>query len=64
MTKYVVKAGDTLSALAKRFHTTIEDLMKDNPEIKDPNLIFVGQTLTVPFQSSVPEQSDDESTSD
>jgi LysM repeat protein len=40
--------GDTLSALAKKYHTTVANLMKLNPSIKNPNLIYAGNKLNVP----------------
>jgi nucleoid-associated protein YgaU len=45
---YTIKAGDTLSALARKFGTTVSELMRLNPQIKDPNLIYAGKTLKVP----------------
>lgn len=44
--KYVVKAGDTLSAIAKKYGTSVSKLASDN-EIPNPNLIYVGQTLEI-----------------
>lgn len=44
---YVVKRGDTLSAIARRFRTTVADLAKAN-RIVNPNRIFRGQVLIVP----------------
>ena len=41
---YIVQAGDTLSALAAKFDTTIKNLVALN-NIKDENLIFIGQEL-------------------
>lgn len=43
-THKVVK-GDTLSELAVRYGTTVSNLMKLNPDIKDPDLIYVGQEI-------------------
>ena len=43
---YIVKAGDTLSAIAKKYNTTISQLVSWN-KIKNPNLILVGQKLRV-----------------
>lgn len=43
---YVVQPGDTLSALALRFHTTVQALAEKN-SIANPNLIFVGQKLII-----------------
>lgn len=41
---YVVKKGDTLSKIAKKYGTTIEAIVKLN-NISNPDLIYVGQTL-------------------
>ena len=43
---YVVKPGDTLSAIAKRFGATVDKLAKDN-NIKNPNLIYPNQKLRI-----------------
>lgn len=43
---YTVKAGDTLSSIAKRYGTTYKKIAKDNG-IKDPNKIYVGQKLKI-----------------
>ena len=41
-----VLAGDSLSKIAKRHDTTVEDVMARNA-IDDPNLLFVGQELVI-----------------
>jgi flagellum-specific peptidoglycan hydrolase FlgJ len=41
---YVVKKGDTLTAIAKKYNTTVQNLVKLN-NIKNPDLILVGQKL-------------------
>lgn len=43
---YTVKSGDTLSAIAKIYGTTVNQLVAWN-NIKNPNLIYVGQKLRV-----------------
>lgn len=43
---YTVKKGDTLSAIAKRYNTTVKALAKKN-NIKDVNKIFKGQKLKI-----------------
>ena len=53
---YTVKKGDTLSAIAKQFGTTVDKLAKDN-NIKNPNLINVGQRLKVSDSKSTPKPS-------
>lgn len=44
---YTVKKGDTLSAIAKVFNTTVENLVENN-NIQNPNMIYVGQVLVIP----------------
>ena len=44
---YIIKQGDTLSALAKKNNTTVDALMKANPYIKDANKIFTGKKLNL-----------------
>ncbi len=44
---YTVKAGDTLSAIAKKFNTTVSEIAKVN-NIVDVNVINAGQELQIP----------------
>lgn len=44
---YVVKSGDSLSSIASRFGTTVAKISSAN-NISNPNLIYVGQKLTIP----------------
>lgn len=43
---YTVQAGDTLSGIAAKFGTTWQDLAQKNG-LANPNVIYVGQTLTI-----------------
>ena len=45
--EYVVKAGDTLNAIAKASKLTVKDLVEAN-SIKNPDLILVGAKLVIP----------------
>lgn len=49
---YTVAPGDTLGAIANRFGVTIDDLATVNG-ISDPNLLSVGQVLSIPDGSGV-----------
>ncbi len=51
--QYVVQAGDTLFAIAQRFGTTVDAIVRAN-NIQDPNNIFVGQVLTIPTGAAQP----------
>lgn len=43
---YTVQKGDTLWKLAKRFNTTVEDILEVN-DIENPDLIYPGQRLII-----------------
>lgn len=43
---YMVKAGDTLGAIAKRYGVTVADIQRRN-NIANPNKIFTGQLLSI-----------------
>jgi LysM repeat protein len=45
--RYVVREGDSLSAIATRFGITEQALQRAN-NLTDPNAIFIGQELIIP----------------
>ncbi|MFL3012894.1 MAG: LysM peptidoglycan-binding domain-containing protein [Acidimicrobiales bacterium] len=47
----IVETGDSLSKIAKREGVTVDEVMSMN-NISDPNLLFVGQKLTISGQAS------------
>ncbi|SEU38235.1 LysM peptidoglycan-binding domain-containing protein [Stigmatella erecta] len=47
MSNYRIRPGDTLSALAGRFNTSVSALARAN-NIANPNLIIAGKTLRIP----------------
>ena len=50
---YIVKSGDTMSKIAKRFDVTIDDLIAANKDtIKDPDKISIGDTVIIPVPGS------------
>ncbi|HEY3446548.1 MAG TPA: peptidoglycan-binding protein [Myxococcales bacterium] len=51
MTTYTIRSGDTLSAIASRYNTSVDKLASANG-IRNPNLINAGQTITVPGSTS------------
>lgn len=53
--QYVVKRGDTLSEIAQEYNTTVNQLVSLN-NIKNPNLIYVGQTLKIPTSSTTTQE--------
>jgi g-D-glutamyl-meso-diaminopimelate peptidase len=45
---YTVRSGDTIYAIARRFHTTQNAVLTANPGV-NPTALFVGQRLVVPY---------------
>ncbi len=52
---YTVRTGDTLSSIAARYHTTVASIVKLN-QIKNPDLIYTGQKLTIQVTGVKPPQ--------
>jgi len=50
---YTVRRGDTLNKIATRLGTTLDALIKANPQVTDVNKIYVGQKLNLPAGFSV-----------
>lgn len=44
---YTVKRGDNLSKIAKKYGKTVDEIMRLNPQIKNKNLINIGQLIRV-----------------
>lgn len=47
MATYIVKKNDTLSGIAKANNTTVNELLRLNPDIVNKDLIYVGQEITI-----------------
>jgi len=45
---YVIQKGDTLTSIARKFNTTVQAILAVNPQITNPNIIFVGRTIQIP----------------
>ena len=45
---YYVLPGDTLRKIAAKFNTTVDAILKVNPQITNPNVIYVGQAIAIP----------------
>ncbi len=49
---YTVQPGETLTSIASMRRTTVAQLISANPDLVDPNTIYVGQTLVIPGGST------------
>ena len=47
---YKVKSGDTLGKIATAYHITLKELLAANPQIKNPDLIHVGELIKIPVK--------------
>lgn len=45
---YTVRKGDTLWSIAKRYGVSLTALIRANPQIKNPNLIYPGDGVNIP----------------
>jgi len=45
---YQIRSGDTLGGIAKAHGTTVEALLRANPQIRNPDLIIAGDSLRLP----------------
>ena len=44
---YIVKRGDTMTEIAVKTGQNLQDLIRKNPQIKNPNKIYVGQHIKI-----------------
>lgn len=51
--KYTVKSGDNLSKIADEQKTTWPRLWNKNTDLKDPDVIQIGQVLIIPLETEV-----------
>jgi len=52
---YKIARGDNLTKIAAANGTTVQALMEANPQIKNPNLIYAGETLKIPIAAPKPD---------
>mgnify|MGYP001493774180 FL=1 len=45
---HIVASGDTLARVASHYGLTVAELLAANPQITNPNLIQIGDRLTIP----------------
>lgn len=51
-TTYTVKPGDTIWKIAVKHQTGINEILAQNPQVKNANMIYPGQKLNIPSLSS------------
>lgn len=53
---YTVRPGDTMWKIAVRYEVGISEIIAQNPQIKNPNLIYPGQKINIPSIDAVKAQ--------
>lgn len=48
---YIIKPSDNLYNIASNFRVSVRQILKMNPHITDPNVIYPGQTICIPIQT-------------
>jgi LysM repeat protein len=51
---YIVRPGDWLRRIARRFDVNVAALLRANPQLETPNVIYPGQRLIIPLQPGQP----------
>ncbi len=54
LVNYTIVAGDSLEALAVRFNSTVDQILKANPTITNANDIKAGQIIKIPVNIATP----------
>lgn len=54
MNSYTIKYGDTLSSIASKVGKSVNDLLRLNPSIANPDKIIAGKNLSIGDSSAVP----------
>lgn len=52
ITIYIISEGDTLWNLAKKYSTTVDEIVRIN-EIEDPNFLMAGEKILIPGRAIV-----------
>lgn len=57
LARYTVERGDTLSKIAARAGVSLQAILSVNPQIRNPNLLQIGQVVNLPTTSGATTQS-------
>ena len=50
---YTVQAGDSMWKIAEKYQVGVSEIISSNSQIKNSNLIYPGQKLTIPTMKSI-----------
>lgn len=57
---YTVVSGDSMWKIAVRYEIGLSEIISANPQIKNPNLIYPGNILTIPARDTAADNFEDE----
>jgi len=52
--QHIVRPGDTMWNISRMYNVALNDLIRANPQITNPNLIFPGQIINIPGSAVTP----------
>lgn len=50
---YIVKSGDTLWKISKRYQIGLSEIINANPQFYNPDLIYPGDRVTIPLKGNI-----------
>ena len=56
---HTIEYGDTVSAVAQRYGVDVASLLSANPQIRNPDVVYPGDTLQIPSAGAVSVRSGD-----
>ncbi len=57
-TTHTVKSGDTIWKIAVKYQVGMSEIIAANPHIKNPNLIYPGQKITIPTVTTAAQENE------
>ncbi len=49
---YIVQEGDTVSGIADRYGVTVNELLRNNPQLSDRNYLYIGEEIIISYNRS------------
>lgn len=54
MITYIIKPGDNLYSIARKYNISVENILNVNPQIKDPSMLYPGTSIRIPLPDEYP----------
>lgn len=54
MITYIIKPGDNLYSIARKYNISVKNILNVNPQIKDPSMLYPGTSIRIPLPDEYP----------